>query len=854
MAATRERATREREAPPSAQRERAVDAGDARSGAPDSADAVKGSPAAAASTLEAAPQSAVDSASTSTAGPNDAFGAGLLSDREPPKRGGSRRRGARASAAGATAPAPRKRSSGRASRELTRDSAADASEKLPAEQGQDDDGASAPIDSEAGDDSRTPVRRRRAAVSSRGVGRAVAGRKRAASAARKTADEDLDDTDAGDRAARDTGSSEDPAASAPPTAAPDEVTAAEERGQDAESTSGPSQEAEFVDEPPGRERRRSSRGRRRASSRSRGGSRSPRGDAAPRPRPAPADERRDSPASVAAPESRSGRSGVEEVTLPTWVEPSHDPPATSAKGRDLMLAGRPIVDESVQEQGGRAKSLPKRILVNAVDPEEVRIAVIEAGRLNELYYDRPHEKKYLGNIYKGRIVNLEPAIQAAFVEIGIGRNGFLHVSDVLPAYKDASAIPIDGLSQRIADRRRLKIQDILREGQEVLVQISKDAIGAKGPSLTTYVSVPGKYLVLMPGVNRFGVSKKIHSDEVRHRLRKALSKLNPPSGLGYIVRTACYDGTQLEFEKDFDYLMKVWGDLTSKVQGSDAPCLVYAESDLVTRTMRDLVGADVGEVLIDDRAVHRSARAFCAEIDPETEKRVKHYSAASPIFTRFGVEEEIEKIYNRKVPLPSGGHIVVEQTEALVAIDVNSGKYRDEDDLEATALKTNLEAAEEIARQLRLRDLGGVIINDFIDMERESNRREVERAFRAALRSERAKCWISRISRFGIIEMTRQRVRPSFERAHYEPCECCRGTGVIISPRSTGTAILRQVRAGLALRRKRTCEVIAAAEIVDHLLNERRRYLVELESQFRKNIVVRADPTFVSDQYVIRYQ
>jgi len=556
--------------------------------------------------------------------------------------------------------------------------------------------------------------------------------------------------------------------------------------------------------------------------------------------------------------------------IPRWVEPEPDEEgggrfrkSRRRGGPELLPAGEGI-DPADEETEAPAVTTPvvvrperilvhKRILVNALEPEEVRIAVVENGQLEELYYERPYEKKYLGNIYKARVVNLEPGIQAAFVDLGIGRNGFLHVSDVLPAYKDAATIPIDNLSVRPADRRRLKIQEILRKGQEVLVQISKDAIGAKGPSLTTYVSLPGKYLVFMPGVSRHGVSKRIHDDEERSSLREKLSQLNPPKGVGYIVRTAGRSRPIEDLEKDFQYLAKCWEDLRAKTLSDSSPSLVYAESDLVTRTMRDLFGPDVTEILVDSAEVYEQARKFCDEVMPLAARRLKHFTGSVPLFSRFGVEDEIEKIYNRRVPLPSGGHIVLEQTEALVAIDVNSGKYRDEEDLEATALKTNLEAAQEIARQLRLRDLGGVIVNDFIDMESEPNRRAVERALRVALKRDRAKSWISRISRFGIIEMTRQRVRPSFERSNHEPCKLCRGTGVVKSARSAGIEILRQVRASLGVRRRDTCEIITHPTVVDYLLNDRRRQLVDLETQFQKTILIRADAGMSPDQHVIRF-
>ncbi|HLU49732.1 MAG TPA: Rne/Rng family ribonuclease, partial [Planctomycetota bacterium] len=458
----------------------------------------------------------------------------------------------------------------------------------------------------------------------------------------------------------------------------------------------------------------------------------------------------------------------------------------------------------------------------------MRIAVLADGELEDLHYERTSDKKYLGNIYKGRVVNLEPGIQAAFVDLGIGRNGFLHVSDVLPIYKGADSIPLDRLSQRIPDWKSLRIQDILRKGQEVLVQISKDSIGAKGPSLTTYVSIPGKYLVLMPGVSRHGVSKRIQDGAERAQLRAKLAALDPPEGVGYIVRTAGQEKPPEILEKDFRRLMKLWDDICLGVRTRRAPCLLYAESDLIIRAMRDFYGEDVEEILIDDPAVYERAKTFCEENMPQAAERLKLYEGPTALFSRYGVEEQIDQIYNRRLPLPNGGHIVIEQTEALVAIDVNSGKYRDEEDLEATALKTNLEAAEAIARQLRLRDLGGVIIIDFIDMEIPSHRRQVERALREAMRGDRAKSWFTRISRFGIVEMTRQRVGQSFEKANYECCQTCGGTGAVRAPRTTGFAVLRELRETLSRRRKHVCEVVAHPDVVDYLVNERRRSLLEL--------------------------
>ncbi len=496
----------------------------------------------------------------------------------------------------------------------------------------------------------------------------------------------------------------------------------------------------------------------------------------------------------------------------------------------------------------------RKILINAVEPQEIRIGILEDGRLDQLYYERAAEKKYLGNIYKGRVVNVEPSIQAAFVDIGIGRNGFLHVSDVLGIYKDSTVVPVDRLSERVPGSRDMKMQDILRKGQDILVQISKDSIGMKGPSLTTYVSLPGKYLVLMPGVSRHGVSKRIRDGSERSALRKKLASLDPPKGMGYIVRTAGEEETAELLKKDFDGLMASWTDIVEKVRTRRTPTLLFQESDLVTRSLRDLFDSSVEEILIDEAAVYEHGKDFLLGVMPQATERLKHYTGKTPLFTKFGIEQQIERIYNRRIQLPSGGWIILEQTEALVSVDVNSGKYRDEEDLESTALKTNLEAAEVICQELRLRDLGGLVVIDFIDMEKMPNRRELEQAVKKHLSRDKAKSWITRVSRFGIIEMTRQRVRPSFESSNHVACSCCEGTGWVKSPTSAGIEILRRLRGELGQRQKKTCEITTGPDVTKYLCTDRGELLANFEKDYNKKIVVKNDPKLGSDKYTIRYK
>ena len=502
----------------------------------------------------------------------------------------------------------------------------------------------------------------------------------------------------------------------------------------------------------------------------------------------------------------------------------------------------------------KKSSVVRKILINAVEPEEIRIGILEDGRLDQLYYERAAEEKYLGNIYKGRIVNVEPAIQAAFIDLGIGRNGFLHVSDVLGVYKDSTVVPVDRLSERVPGIRDLKMQDILRKGQDILVQISKDSIGLKGPSLTTYVSVPGKYLVLMPGINRHGVSKRIRDGAERSALRKKLASLDPPEGMGYIVRTAGEEESAEMLKKDFSGLMKTWTDIVEKVRTRRTPSLLFQESDLVTRSLRDLFDSSVEEILIDEKTVYEHGKEFLLDVMPQAAERLHHYTGKTPLFTKFGIEQQIERIYNRRIQLPSGGWIILEQTEALVAVDVNSGKYRKEEDLESTALKTNIEAAEVICQELRLRDLGGLVVIDFIDMEKMPNRRELEQFVKKCLSTDKAKSWITRVSRFGIIEMTRQRVRPSFESSNHVACSGCEGTGWVKSPTSAGIEILRRLRGELGQRQKKTCEITTGPDVTDYLCKDRRGNLAKLEKDYNKKIVVKNDPKFGSDKYTIRYK
>ncbi len=490
------------------------------------------------------------------------------------------------------------------------------------------------------------------------------------------------------------------------------------------------------------------------------------------------------------------------------------------------------------------------MLINVVPPEECRVAILEGGVLEELYVERTTKESYVGNIYKGRIVNIEPGIQAAFVDFGVGRNGFLHISDVDPQYFPKQRTG----SSNNGRRGRLKppIQTVFRKGQEVVVQVTKESVGHKGPTLSTYISIPGRYLVLMPCLHRLGVSKKITDDALRRRLRDLLRQLNPPKNLGFIVRTAGADRSKKELERDLNYLKRVWTVVQRRIKKQRAPALIYQESDMVIRTIRDMFTADIDLVLIDDPDAYERAKEFISGVMPRYSNRFRLYSDPEPLFHKFGIEAEIEKIHQRQVPLPGGGSIVIEPTEALVAIDVNSGNVRVQDDAEQTALRVNLVAAREIARQLRLRDLGGMIVNDFIDMREEKHRRQVERALREAVRRDRAKIKVLRMSAFGTIEMTRQRIRPSLQRSLFDPCPLCHGLGHIKNEETLAIQAYRELLIRSRRPEVRRIRVVAAAKTANYLSNHFRRQLQQLHEETGVTIEVVAQTDVPMDHLEVQ--
>lgn len=471
----------------------------------------------------------------------------------------------------------------------------------------------------------------------------------------------------------------------------------------------------------------------------------------------------------------------------------------------------------------------RKMLINALEPEESRIALLEDDVLEELYIQPTATEQYLGNIYKGRVVNVEASIQAAFVEIGLPRNAFLHVSDV----KGVGAQNYIPTNSAIPKRRKddTPIQNLLTKGQEVIAQVIKEPIGSKGPSISTYVSVPGRHLVMMPGVVHFGVSRKITDDTERQRLRKLIDELPLPKNCGFIVRTAGLGARKTDLQRDLRYLKKLWHACEERFRTEKAPALAYQESDIIIRCMRDTFATDIEEIVIDSEVVCRKVAEFLRMVSPAHCKRVKHYRGATPLFDRYGIEAEIQKTFHNVVKLESGGSIVIDQAEALVAIDVNSGRFTSEKDIEDTAFRSNLEAAREAARQLRLRDMGGVIVVDFIDMRLEKHRREIEKTMTAELRRDRARSKVLRMSRFGLMQITRQRVRQRTKRSLFESCPLCRGAGLVRSLESMVPHVMRQIRLGVAKKGAERVQVSAHPAAAEKIANEKRAELLDIEQR-----------------------
>ena len=468
----------------------------------------------------------------------------------------------------------------------------------------------------------------------------------------------------------------------------------------------------------------------------------------------------------------------------------------------------------------------KTMLINATDPEEIRVATLIDGVLFDFDVEFLHNEKIKGNIYKARVVRADTSLQAAFVHFGGQKNGFLPMGE-LP--RDLSG-----------DGRRGRIQDVLSRDQEILVQAVREELGSKGAMMTGQVSMAGRYLVITPGNPVNGISRKIESTEERRHFKQLIDTLEIPEDIGVIVRTASLGVTREDFQRDLDYLLDSYKEVLARYKHRQGPGLVWQEDDVVTRTLRDTFSSDVEEVQIDDLDTFHAAQSFFKRTMPQYLDVLKHYTGKKPLFSRHQLEEQIDRIYGRKVPLPSGGALVLDQTEALVAIDVNSGKTSG-DGVEDMASKTNLEAAEEVARQLRLRDLAGLIAIDFIDMKRESHIRAVQDRLVECLKADKARMEVGKINRFGVLVMTRQRIRPSLQHVNHETCPTCTGTGKVKTMEALVLSVMRRVHGILAKGGIGEIRIKLAPSIAAAVLNQKRRELIVMEEQSEARILIQAD-------------
>jgi ribonuclease G len=501
------------------------------------------------------------------------------------------------------------------------------------------------------------------------------------------------------------------------------------------------------------------------------------------------------------------------------------------------------------------------LVINAEGPE-VRVAVVEEGSLAEFFVERKRDRGLVGNIYRGKVTRVLPGMQCAFVDLGpkVERAAFLYVADVLGSGEERKLFedsetdsePSDAANRGRA-RKQLaarKIEDLLKPGQDIFVQVVKDAIGQKGARVTGYVSLPGRYSVFMPNVDQVGVSRRIGSDKERKRLRELVNSVRP-KGNGFIIRTAAEDANDDELRDDVDFLARLWSEITRRCDEMRTSGLVYADLDLPLRVVRDLLREDTSEMVIDDEEQYERVRKFTTAFLPRFAERIKRYDSRRPIFDHYRIEPELRLAVQRRVPLRSGGYLVIDQGEALTAIDVNTGSFVNagSGNLEDTVTVNNLEASDEVARQLRLRNIGGIIVIDFVDMDKEGNRKKVWDAFHKALSRDRARTNVTKISELGLVEMTRKRTRESLVQLLTEPCPTCEGAGVVKSVTTVAYEVLREVRRSGSLVDNEKIDLECAPRVAEVLSRDERDYLDSLEKRFQRKIEVVPQKSWKPDQF-----
>lgn len=487
-----------------------------------------------------------------------------------------------------------------------------------------------------------------------------------------------------------------------------------------------------------------------------------------------------------------------------------------------------------------------RMLINALHPEETRVAIADEDRLIDLEVERRDSVQMKGNIYKAKITRIEPSLQAAFLDIGSTRNGFLQINDIHPSYFNA-VLPVPENPRDF--RGRPPIQEVLCGGQDLVVQVVKDERNLKGATLTTNLSIPGRFLVLMVGNQRGGVSRKIADEKLRRKLKDSIQQLRMPSGMSVIVRTAGMNKVSTELQRDLDALIETWNEIIQKSLDPSTPQMVYQESDLTIRTIRDYLSTDIEEILVDEKETYERVKSFINRVMPSFLPRLTFYEGSQPLFSKFHLETQIEAADHPELTLPSGGSIVINQTEAITAVDVNSGRSTGQRDVEETAFNTNREAAEEIARQLRLRDIGGLIVIDFIDMGDRRHKAVVERTLKEAVRFDKAKVELSRISKFGLLEMSRQRLKASLGSQHHTTCTNCNGIGKVKTTEAAALEALRKIESAVYAGNVRMVRARMAPAAALFLLNNKREALYTLEKNAGVSVLVYADGRMKSDQY-----
>lgn len=551
--------------------------------------------------------------------------------------------------------------------------------------------------------------------------------------------------------------------------------------------------------------------------------------------------------------SRQKKTGSEKLKLED-IEDS----ATNS-GDELELQQEETEKEKKEQKGTREDKSHEhkpviKLLINAEEPEECRLAILEDGQLESIHVATSTRVQTKNNIYKAKIVAIEPNLQAAFVDYGTEKNGFLPFSEIHPEYyKENVSDKVQGYIDQ-HQWKKLSITDVMERGREVLVQVVKEEVGKKGANMTTYLSLPGRCVVLMPGSDSRGISRKISGEEQRTKLRDHLLSLKIPEGIGWIVRTASSDITKAALGRDVNYLLKLWDEVKKKGQELDGVGLIYQDHDHVLRFLREYFNPELKEILVDNKDAFDQVKAFI-EMLPAKQRGVKCklHRGARPIFNQYSVEDQIESIYQPKVNLPSGGSIVIDPTEALVAIDVNSGSTSKGQNFEASIFQANTEAARELARQLRLRDLGGLIVVDFIDMRSKKHIRDIEREVKMAMKRDKAKVDISRISKFGLMQISRQKLGAPIEAGNYRVCIHCKGRGIVRSVETLALYYLRRIHTAASRKMVRQVECRFPLDVASYLLNKKRNELSELETKYSTEVVIIADPALNPADYEIHF-